>query len=325
MESKKTKAAAACITLSDSEGDEEFQNLVAKKSTTGPVTLNDNDDDVFEVEKKPISVSDDDDLLMSDEVYPELVQKARERQQALVKQKALERHKAEASFSEKNHRTSDIDDIFGDNNVEVDPVVLVLISSCLENTKPLIVKRRVSQPLKEVRKAWIDAQEPGVLTDAEKADIYLTWKSKPLFDITTCAHLGIKVGSDGKMPSDGLDNGGRLHLEAWTPESFTLFQRQLEKEQNMENAEPEPEPEEVAQKIKLILKAKDMEPIRMKVSATYLVGKMVDLFKQKYPEETDGKDVLLYFDGEMLDPMSMLRDTDLGEPGEVDTVEVLIR
>jgi hypothetical protein len=322
---------SAYITLSDSEGDEEYNALPVKKPTTQPVCLDDdNDDDVYVTGKEKLTLPDKDDLLMSDEAYPDLVQRARERQQQQQqlneKQRALERNKIETSYTKNNHATDEIDDIFGDNKAEVDPIVYVLITSTLKGTKKLIVRRRVSETLKQVRKAWIDYQEPGVFTDEMKSSIYLTWRSKELFDITTCAHLGIKVGSDGQLPSERLDHQGRLHLEAWTPDSFEAFQRQ----QNMGNgnAEPELEPEaeleEKVEKIRLILKAKDLAPIKVQMAPTSLVEKMIEYFHVKYPE-TVGKDVSLYFDGDKLDPKVMVKETELGEAGEVDTVEVTIR
>ena len=44
---------------------------------------NDSDDDIYEVGKGEADIADKDNLLMSDKAYPELIQRARERQRQL--------------------------------------------------------------------------------------------------------------------------------------------------------------------------------------------------------------------------------------------------
>ena len=324
-ESSKQAASHAIITLSDSEGDDLYNASPVKKTSNHAINIDDDDDDPFSNDAV-IAIQDEGIDIVVDDEYSELVEKARQKRAELEKQKALERLRAEASFAEKIHGTNEVDDVFGDDKAEVDPIIEILVTSHLPGAKPLVLKRRVSQRLKEVKAAWTDRQDHGVITEAMKPEIVLTWRGKHLFDVATCAHLGIKVGPDGKLPSEGLDDFGRLHLEAWTNDSLTAYNKQQEKDnlREMAHEEPEPEPEVEVEKIKLILKAKDMDPIKMRVPVNYLVRKVEEYFRVKYPSIGD-KEVLLYFDGDQLDPETVLKDTDLGDDGEADTVEVLIR
>ncbi|KAJ5500575.1 Small ubiquitin-related modifier SUMO [Penicillium expansum] len=100
-----------------------------------------------------------------------------------------------------------------------DPIVQIMISSEIANTKPLLVHRKMSQRLRDVRLAWCDRQnfEPNI-----QASIYLTWKGRRLFDVTTCRSLNINTGkSTAAIP--GIDDDSfadqkelRIHMEAVT-------------------------------------------------------------------------------------------------------------
>jgi hypothetical protein len=308
--------------LSDSED----EGVTVKQSVPDPFSVDD-DDDIYMVPSAKPSPEEEESRL-SDEEFPELIQRAREKE----KKKELERLNTQKSFAEQNHgtggRLSAADDVFREPKApEADPVVEILVSSCLEGTKPLMVRRKLTQRLKEVRLSWCDKQVIGgqYLPPEIKASIFLTWNGKRLFDASTCKHLGIKVGSNGKLSSEGkgIDEHGRLHFEAWTEDAFMAYQQQQQLQQERGGREDEPEQEEevAVERVKLIMKAKDMEPFRMRVKATTLIQKMVDAFclERNIPE---GKDVALYFDGDKLDPASKIEDTELAD---MDTVEVHIR
>jgi hypothetical protein len=279
----------------------------------------DDDDDDFYI-SPPIPEEEEDP--MSDEEFPELVQKAREREQ----KKALERLNAENSFGEKNHSLNggsipaeSKDDIFQDSNTPVtDPVVEILITSVIPDTKPMIFKRKISQPFRPARMAWVDKNISG--PPEYKASIFLTWRGKRLFDVGTCAFLGLKAGIDGKLSStdNTLDEKGRLHLEAWTESHYMAYQKQLQQEDEEEQEPPE---EDQVEKIKLLLKAKNMEPLRMKVKLTTSISKLIS-YVQDSQNGPEGKDVMLYFDGDKLDPNTTVADVELGD---MDTVEILYR
>lgn len=287
----------------------------------------DDDDDNIYAAERIISQFEEEDPQMSDEEFPELVQRARERE----RQKEQERLNTAMAFAGKNHvnelTISAVDDIFQDvNTPEVDPIVEILVTSYMEGTNPLLVRRRLNQRLKEVRLSWCDKQLlQGVpLPPQLRASVFLTWNGKRLFDASTCKHLGVKLGTDGKFSTegDGFDDNGRLHFEAWTEDLFMAYQRQNQLQQDGVENEPEPEPaQEPSGRIKLLLKARDMEPFRLRVKPTTSVEKMALAFRtdKNIPEE---KEIALYFDGDRLDPVLRVADSELDD---MDTIEVHIR
>jgi hypothetical protein len=260
-----------------------------------------------------ILISEEDETPMSDEEFPELVQKAREREQ----KKALERLNAEKSFGEQNHSASaalPIDDVFEETlTVAVDPAVEILVTSILEGTKAMIFRRKISQALKPVREGWVTKQ---ILSAELRPSVFLTWRGKRLYDVSTCAFLGLKADLEGNVTSVGntLDEYGRLHLEAWTNEALMAHQKKLERGKNGEEAE---DPEARVEMIKLILKAKNREPIMLKVKPTTSVQKLVACVRTTHNVPED-KDIVLFFDGDKLDPDSDVGDTELGDRDNVD-------
>jgi hypothetical protein len=74
------------------------------------------------------------------------------------------------------------------------PVLTVFIVPRIPNTKPLLVKRKYNQVLKDVRLAWCKHNN---LTPAETATIIFTWRDRRVFDIQSCKSLGIKIDEDG--------------------------------------------------------------------------------------------------------------------------------
>jgi hypothetical protein len=312
--------------ISISDGHDTGRDLRStRKRVAEPINLDD-DDDVFAVQP-PVPQFEEEDPEMSDEEFPELVQRARERE----KQKALERLSASQSFGEKNHISkapaSAVDDIFQEPSApEVDPIVEILVTSCMEGTNPLLVRRRLNQRLKEVRLSWCDKQlvHGAPLPPQFRASVFLTWNGKRLFDASTCKHLGMKIGRDGKFASEGegFDDSGRLHLEAWTEDLYMAYQSKTQIGQESDEGQEEPKQiEEPVERIKLLLKSRDMEPFRLRVKPTTSVEKMCQAFRNEKSIPAD-KEIALYFDGDKLDPALRVEDSELAD---MDTVEVHIR
>ncbi|GKZ40163.1 hypothetical protein AbraIFM66950_002731, partial [Aspergillus brasiliensis] len=69
-----------------------------------------------------------------------------------------------------------------------EPIVQILITSRIPNTRPLIVRRKMNQSLKDVRLAWCNRQH---FNKEMQDSVFLTWKGKRLFDVTTCRSLGV--------------------------------------------------------------------------------------------------------------------------------------
>lgn len=144
-----------------------------------------------------------------------------------------------------------------------EPVLQILITSTIPNTNPLVVKRRLNQRLKDVRLAWI--QKQGLNDRAD--EIFLMWKGKKLFDVTTCKSLGIGVDADGNVVTNGdileqLEE--HLQIEAVTQELFQAYReakktpadaqvRMSEPEVQVQEAPEHPLPEK---QVRIILRAR---------------------------------------------------------------------
>ncbi|KAI6249653.1 hypothetical protein HI914_01683 [Erysiphe necator] len=267
------------------------------------------------------------------EEYPEFIQQAREREKLKAKQRLTA-----ASFHEKTSRPSEenLNDVFDPEPkpaLELDPTVELLITSDLEGTRPLRIKRKLSQRLKEARLTWCEKQH--IRTDKSgkplEEVIFFTWRGKRLFDVTTCGSLGLKVRKNGELSpgQDGIGSNGNIHLEAWTEDTLKAKEEKDLENQALVNERDDNERESKSDKengstCKLILKAKDMEPCKIVVRPTTTIKKMAEAFRKAMaiPESTK---ISLHFDGDLLDPNSTIEDTELGDVDNVDTVEVYLK
>lgn len=140
-----------------------------------------------------------------------------------------------------------------------DPVVQILLTSRIPNTNPLIVNRRVSQRLKEVRVAW--CQRQGLAPKLTNS-VYLTWRGKRLFDVTTCKSLGIGVDVDGHISLKGQydfmgEEEKHIHMEAMTDDtSIEEAQQKMHQQQSSSEAMEET-------RIRIILKAKEFDDFKL--------------------------------------------------------------
>jgi len=154
-----------------------------------------------------------------------------------------------------------------------DPIVRIFISSAIPNTVPLLVSRKLSQRLQEVRKAWCARQN---FSEDMADSVFFTYRNRRLWDVTTCKSLGIDVDSSGNIrQKDDFDlyseNDGKIHLEAVTPEIWEENTRRAEKsrteeveEEEQDIVEEQPPVEE--QRIRLFLKARGYEDFRLQVN-----------------------------------------------------------
>jgi hypothetical protein len=135
--------------------------------------------------------------------------------------------------------------------ISTEPVISILIMSPLPDTKPLIVKRRLDQNLKDVRLYW--CREQGY-SDAEISEVFLVWKKQnKLLDYVSCKGIGITASQ-----IEGTDYN--VMFEAMNEE---IFRRRLaEDDFTEEKVEEEGEPEEV---LRLTLKSKDKVECKLRV------------------------------------------------------------
>jgi hypothetical protein len=204
-----------------------------------------------------------------------------------------------------------------------------------------MVRRKLNQRLKDVRMAWCDKQliDGCPMTSANKDGIFLTWKGRRVWDVTTVASMGIRVDGRGRVvgPGNGVNRDGNVHLEAWTPETFAAFEAQREAQRKASQAADsfaasdeeedggygEPEVQEMAsrqaEKIKIVLQAKGMEAVKLIVKPTTAIRTVVHGFRQT-SGVGEGKSVELWFDGERLEEESTIADADLEDMSGIDVL-----
>ncbi|PWY65020.1 hypothetical protein BO94DRAFT_356409 [Aspergillus sclerotioniger CBS 115572] len=202
-------------------------------------------------------------------------------------------------------------------------IVQILITSKITNTKPLIVRRRMHQPLKDVRLAWCNRQQ---FSKEMQASVFLTWKGKRLFDVTTCRSLGIQtdrgifVGMKEYDPFQVDGENVQVHMEAATEESLSNNLRHSPTVTDTESTfEPAGLTEGSSSADKVTLKCPTFGDLKVTLSLDMQVSQLVVDFRdaKKIPA---GCEVFLVFDGDRLDPLSSLADYELINDDLVDVI-----
>lgn len=312
------------LSLSDSgsESDKDSaKSSSAGQPTTHPIDQDDEDDPTSSARTGPAPpLIVEDDALESDEEFPELVAAARERARLEALKKARQ-----TTFSRGQNHGGDFDDVFdGDGtNQDEDTIIDVLITSKIENSTPLRVKRKLSQQLKLVKSSWCDRQrfDGQPMTQKLRDEIFLTCNGNKVFDFNTCRSL---IDAKGKGSLDGLDEDGDhgIILEAWTPEVFSIWkQRQEEKlrKERIEAGDEEPPAEAPVKKTKLVMKSRDME-YKLVVKPHTTVQKMIQAFRRD-KGVPDHRGLTLRLDGDELTPETTVKELDLED---MDNIEVHI-
>jgi len=358
---QRTQQQAHIISLSDSE-DEPTAARNSKTTDSTPAKIIDFDQfDDYESPHKPFAKTPETEPIPipsspeEEELYPELVQAARQRAEEEVAQRRLDAQRrlgrttsvqsASSAGSGGSGAQSASSPALSRAAPRPEPIVSILVDSRIAGTAPLMVRRKLNQRLKDVRMAWCDKQliDGCPMTSANKEGIFLTWKGRRVWDVTTAASMGIKVDGRGRVvgeadgPGGGVNRDGNVHLEAWTPETFAAFEAQRESQRKASQAADsfavsddeedgrygEPEVQEVAsrqaEKIKIVLQAKGMEAVRLIVKPTTAIRTVVNGFRQA-SGIGEGKSVELWFDGERLEEESTIADADLEDMSGIDVL-----
>jgi hypothetical protein len=137
------------------------------------------------------------------------------------------------------------------------------------------------------------------------------------------------MGTDG----EGYAKGGIL-LEVWTDDAYAKYLKEKERERKLklgfvdddvfgsDEREPTPEPEK-RKGIKVILKAKELEPVKCAIHDDTTIARLVETFRGQR-EIGPNQSVSIYFDGEKLDENSLVVDADI-DPEDTNQLEVHIR
>ncbi|KIW71959.1 hypothetical protein PV04_00185 [Phialophora macrospora] len=240
---------------------------------------------------------------------------------------------------------------------EEDPEVKILISSEIPNTKPLIVKRRASQSLKQVKEFWCRKFE---LDETVARQVFFTWNGTRLFDSTTMRGIlrGLKkdawqkgknrygTSADGQDEQNARGDGdefdeksakdpsnGKIMLEAMTQDMYDRQQQrqregtadssQQDQYQNLQGRAEEQAPSQSdgAIIIRLVSNNKDLEPMQLRVRPHTTIGKIMRGYAATRNVD-EGKTPWLIFDGDRLEPEMTVEEVGFEDEEQV---EVSIR
>ncbi len=214
MDQKQKPSASHIIDLEDEDEDSPIEIL--KDSATTRATA----------AKHPVPPVEEDETISDDE-FPELARQAREKarhkrlEEDMVLVTPVSPSMSQIDYQQRSQPTSQPTPPLP----PPDPVLDILITSNISNTEPLIVKRKLSQRLKDVKLAWAERQQfSQVFTDG----VFLTWRGKRIFDHTTCRSLGYKFSPDGRIMASRdsmMDDEGRVHMQVMTREMFEAYKK----------------------------------------------------------------------------------------------------
>lgn len=154
-----------------------------------------------------------------------------------------------------------------------DPIISLLITSELEGTNQLLVKRKLTQDLGTARRAW--CQKQGF--DQDFSDqVFFTWNGRRMYDSTTCQRLGLEVDATGNVirtDQRDADGAAQVLVIATTQEQLHLEKAEQVRQAKLVTAQYEPEEETASAAeeepakvpIKIVVQAKNQQPVRITV------------------------------------------------------------
>ena len=219
--------------------------------------------------------SQDEGTASSEDEFPELSHQAR--QLARQRKQGINRSTSPTPALHKAALESNLDELQtrASQTKPEAPVIKLLITSSIPNTRRLEVRRRLDQRLRDVRRAW--CQHSG-LSEQDMMDVILVWRDKRLFDSSSCQSLGLGVDAEGdttlgRDPIDSEDND-RVRLEAMTIAMFEEMRREKQRrkmlEAGAEQSEFEGQPKLSSRpkdseepKVRLVLRAKNLPEVKV--------------------------------------------------------------
>jgi hypothetical protein len=336
------EAAAPVISLSDDEDEDAALNKELDDALA-PIPLDSDreDDDLTILKELKAESTAPAEVHNSEDHYAEFVARAREKamQKKLQIQNALAAARTRSTASPASDggllRSPELTRGPKPPSPAQDPVVQILVDSAMEGTKPLILKRLLSQRLKDVRIAWCDHQSTDgkPMDEALKSQIFLTWRGKKVFDVTSCQSMGLKLNAAGKivMPGDGSDTNGRIYLQAWTDDAFEAYKKQKAEErkrnerhlmtaEERENEVEEVQPVTQVEKYKIVLKSKDFKELKLRVPPGEKIFRLLHIFRTQH-NITDQRTITFHLDGDQLDPEIPIEEWDI-DIDDITTIDV---
>ncbi|KAL8661030.1 MAG: hypothetical protein Q9202_005961 [Teloschistes flavicans] len=335
VQSSLSKAYETAITAKKCEKDKQLSSSIIIELDDEDSVPEAHQDEVVETTavRRPETLDEDDDFPLSDDEFADIARQAREkarrkRLETEFRNSAPDSLPTELQYGHFSQSTSAQEPSPPPN--PPDPVVSILITSEIPNTEPLIVNRKISQRLKDVRLCWCQRQG---FSEEMTVTVLLTWRGNRLFDVATCKSLGIGVSSEGNIVLKGQkdifgEEERQIHMKAMTEENFEEQQRLKRLGQMHENhceiTAQEEEPHQVEKKerqLRIILKAKGYADFKLIVKPTTRVSRIVSAFKLDKQLEHN-REVFLSFDGERLAPENQVKATELDD---MDYIDVYIK
>lgn len=194
----------------------------------------------------------------------------------------------------------------------------ILITSEIENTKPLIVIRKMSQSLRDVRLAWCKRQNFPV---EKQSSVILTWKGRRLFDVTTCRSLGISSGPAFLVSESVNDDDPetiRIHMEAVMEDVFdSKHARRWSPAAEDEFGSEDGEPDEPEAQMGVVLKSPELGEVKVGAEPKTLISSLIAEYRRikGIPIE---RQVYLLFDGERLPSDTCVEDHEIADLDLID-------
>ncbi|UKZ88210.1 uncharacterized protein TrAFT101_003971 [Trichoderma asperellum] len=236
---------------------------------------------------------------------------------------------------EQRARNKDMMQMDSDKAAKKDAAAEILVRSNIPGTKVAIMKYQFDRPIRLIRDSWFALQERNKQVEmpiASAEDVILTWQRKKVYTYSSLLGLGIRPQGDGKIIADEYAKGGlqdgrtKVVFEAWTTEGFQ--QMELEEELRMKREAGELSDEESTQeeqaketKLRIVLRAKDMEAVKLTVRLETTVETLIVGFRTQR-NIPSSKDVGIWFDGDRLEEHQTMEDVDIND---MDTLEVHIK
>ncbi|KAH8882591.1 hypothetical protein GQ53DRAFT_847565 [Thozetella sp. PMI_491] len=222
-------------------------------------------------------------------------------------------------------------------------ITIMVDAPGLPNAVPCNFRRRVGQPLSVVLSTWIQLQasKGSPLPPGIESKLFLTWRRNKIFGAASVLTLpGFEIDAAGNIKGNaraGKDGGiyeGGLYLEAWTEELLAEHERERQRERQLslgilddedlqELDEPASQEAKQPKGIRVILKAKELEPVKLTVQTHTTVDTMIAAFRQQRDLD-DASDVSIFFDGEELEPDSQVGELDI-DADDTNQLEVHIK
>lgn len=198
-------------------------------------------------------------------------------------------------------------------------------------------QRKINQSVGPVRDAfpqWLRRKGVPVTDEMDKA-IFLTWKGRRIYNSVSGLGLGWQPQGTNKPHErePGFIRDGVL-LEAWTEEDFERYTADLERQRLIDRGElveegpgvevaddPEEQAEPEVAKVKVILKEKNTEPVRMTTFLDTQVRVLIGAYRRQKKVAED-REIRLNYDGDWLNPEMTVAQAYIDD---MCTVEVYIK